>query len=318
MKTYRGFELGRWSREVGVGSPRRNSTPTDPGCDPGPAHAARHDWVPSAIAWVLWGRDRRGLGRCDAGPSGRVDVVWRLRRSPIVWAALVWVAGSARGCWRSSPSSRCFFVWAFGHPLAWSVIGCLFAVLPLAGLILAIGVGLRAAVIAGPGRIGVRFLGRWRVVDLGQVRVVRLADPSAHSEASVGSVSGGFGGACGSGGDRCPRPRWARRFGPRETPEEGVPGVGLSCSRTSTVGASSIGVDALDAGLAAVVREGLAPDAEIDPDAARALGRGSEPRSHREIPRRLQRNRTSPSGPNLASHGRRHATEPDAGARRRR
>jgi hypothetical protein len=38
-----------------------------------------------------------------------------------------------------------------------------------------------------------------------------------------------------------------------------------------------IGVDALDAGLAAMVREGLAPDAVIDADAARALGRGSDP-----------------------------------------
>ncbi len=42
-------------------------------------------------------------------------------------------------------------------------------------------------------------------------------------------------------------------------------------------GRVEIGIDALDAGLAAVVREGLAPDAEIEPEAARALGRAPEP-----------------------------------------
>jgi hypothetical protein len=42
-------------------------------------------------------------------------------------------------------------------------------------------------------------------------------------------------------------------------------------------GSVRIGIDALDAGLAEVVRDGLPPDANVDPDAARALGRGSEP-----------------------------------------
>jgi hypothetical protein len=42
-------------------------------------------------------------------------------------------------------------------------------------------------------------------------------------------------------------------------------------------GSVRIGIDALDAGLAEVVRDGLPPDADVDPDAARALGRGSEP-----------------------------------------
>ena len=47
-------------------------------------------------------------------------------------------------------------------------------------------------------------------------------------------------------------------------------------------GRVDIGVDALDGGLAAVVRAGLAPDADVDPGAARALdpmgelGRGTE------------------------------------------
>jgi hypothetical protein len=184
-----------------------------------------------------------------------------------------------------------FFVWAFGHALVWSVIGCLFAVLPLTGLILAVGVGLRAAVAAGPGRIAIRFLGRWRVVDLGQVRAVRLSDQGPFG--GFGDF-GGFGGLGGGGG--------GGRFG-------GFPALGgLGGSGPSSPGGPSgsgdggtggrslvledvhggrvqIGVDALDAGLAAVVREGLAPDAEVDPDAARALGSGSGEHTSRLAPR---------------------------------
>ena len=60
-----------------------------------------------------------------------------------------------------------FFVWAFGHPVAWSVIGCLFAPLPLAGLVLACRCGRPSGGGGGPGWVGVRLFGRWRVVDLG-------------------------------------------------------------------------------------------------------------------------------------------------------
>ena len=174
------------------------------------------------------------------------------------------------------------FVWAFGHPVAWSVIGCLFAVLPLVGLVLSVGVGLRAAVAAGPGRIAVRFLGRWRALDLGQVRVVRLADSrsipgfGAFGGAGGFGMAGGFGypGGLGGPGRRGP----GGPGGSRPSDGEGL-GTG---GRTLVFedghgGRVEIGVDALDAGLAAVVREGLAPDAEIDPDAARALGRASGP-----------------------------------------
>ena len=86
------------------------------------------------------------------GSSGRVDVVWRLRRSVVARAALFWVAKICTGMLAVVALFTLFFVWAFGHALLWSVIGCLFAVLPLTGLVLAVGVGLRAAVAAGPGR----------------------------------------------------------------------------------------------------------------------------------------------------------------------
>src|SRR5580692_1129014 len=113
-----------------------------------------------------------GSGSMTPGLSGRGETVWKLRRSPLVRAAIGWVAKVCVGMLAVVFVITLFFVWAFGHALAWSIIGCLFAALPLAGLVLALGIGLRAAVAAGPGRIAVRFFGRWRVVELGQVRDV--------------------------------------------------------------------------------------------------------------------------------------------------
>ena len=222
------------------------------------------------------------------GVSGRPDVVWRLRRAPLARAAIGWVARICVGMLAVVAVITLLFVWAFGHPLAWSVIGCLFAVLPLVGLVLSFGVGLRAAVAAGPGRIAVRFLGRWRVIDLGQVRVVRLADHRPFP--GFGGLGGvvGFGGAGGPGGPGGPG-AFGGIGGFRGPGQLGRPGgPGHTSSRSAGTGGRTlvfedahggrveIGVDALDAGLAAVVREGLAPDADIDPDAARALGRAPD------------------------------------------
>jgi len=188
-------------------------------------------------------------------------VVWRLRRSPLVRAALGWVAKICVGMLGIVAVVTLFFVWAFGHPVAWSVIGCLFAVVPLAGLVVTVGVGLRAAVVAGPGRIAVRFFGRWRVVDLGQVRAVRFAEGG-----SMGGF-GGFGGAGGFGGGRFGGPGGSGRGGgSRALVFEDVHG-----------GQVEIGVEALEAGLAEVVREGLGPDVVIDADVAGALGGSSFP-----------------------------------------
>jgi hypothetical protein len=179
-------------------------------------------------------------------------------------AAIGWVAKTCLVMLAIVAVFTLFFVWAFGHPLAWSVIGCLFAALPLAGLVLALGIGFRAAVAAGPGRLAVRFFGRWRVVDLGQVRAVRIGDHGPLG--GFGGFNGlsGFGGLGGFGGQ-----------GPKG------PGGGGAAGRTLVFedvhgGRVVIGVDALDAGLAAVVRDGLGPDTDIDADAAFALGRGPD------------------------------------------
>ncbi len=222
-------------------------------------------------------------GSVTPGAAGRrPDAVWRLRRSPLVRAALAWVAKICGAMLAVVFLITIFFVWAFGHPVAWSVIGCLFAALPLAGLVLAVGVGLRAAVVVGPGRIAVRFFGRWRVIDLGEVRAVRLGDQGPFGGAGRRGFggSGGFGGFGGPGGFS---------FGAFGVPGPGGPGGdgrghggGRGGARTIVFEdvhgeRVEIGLDALDAGLAATVREGLGPDVDIDPDAARALGRGSGP-----------------------------------------
>jgi hypothetical protein len=199
------------------------------------------------------------------GAYRRPDVVWRLRRSPLARAMIGWIAKICLAMLAVVAIFTLFFVWAFGHPLAWSVIGCLFAALPLAGLVVAVGIGLRAAVAAGPGRLAVRFFGRWRVVDLGQVRAVRLGDQGPLG--GFGGLGGSFGGFGGSGAFGA--------MGPRG------PGGGGAAARTLVFedvhgGRVVIGVDALDAGLAAVVRDGLGPDTDIDAGAALALGGGSD------------------------------------------
>ena len=209
------------------------------------------------------------------GARSRPDAVWRLRRSPLARAALLWVAKICVALLAVVFLITVFFVWAFGHPVAWSVIGCLFGALPLAGLVVTIGIGLRAAVAAGPGRIAIRFFGRWRVVDLGQVRAVRLGDQGPFGGMSGFATFGGpgrFGGPGGGG------------FG-----GGGFGGTGGMGGRTLVFEdvhgqRVQIGVDALEAGLGAVVREGLAPDVEIDADAARALGRGPGPDPGAEEP----------------------------------
>lgn len=133
-----------------------------------------------------------------------------------------------------------------GHPVAWSVIGFLFAAAPLAGLAGALAVALRAAMAAGPGWIGVRFVRRWRVIDLGQVRTVRFVDTAGFGR------FGGFG-----GGFAAPR-------------------VVLEDAGGATV---EIGLDALDAPIGDMLRHGFGPDTQIDPDAARALAPPEDPDS---------------------------------------
>ncbi len=216
-----------------------------------------------------------GSGSVTPGVGRRPDAVWRLRQSPFARAALFWIAKICAGLLAVVFLVTLFFVWAFGHPVAWSVIGCLFGALPLAGLVATIGVGLRAAVTAGPGRIAIRFIGRWRVVDLGQVRVVRLGDQGPFGGMGGFANFGGpgrFGGPGGFGG--------SGPFGPGG----GAGGAGGRTLVFEDVKGQrvEIGVDALEAGLGAVVREGLGPDVVIDVEAARALGTGSRPDNARD------------------------------------
>jgi hypothetical protein len=168
-----------------------------------------------------------------------------------------------------------FLVWAFGHPVAWSVIGFLFAAVPLTGLCLAVGVGLRAAVAAGPRWVGVRILGRWRVVDLGEVRVVRLAEDGPFRGFGFGAPGGlrpfggpgGLGGpGLGSGGPGGRGPASGDPAGPA-----GRGGGGVLVLEDEHGGRVDIGLDALGSGLAEVVRRGLGPDVDIDEAAARVL-----------------------------------------------
>jgi len=181
-----------------------------------------------------------------------------------------------------------FLVWVSGHAVAWSVVGFLFAAAPLAGLVLSLGVGLRAAIAAGPGWIGVRFLRHWRVVDLSAVRAVHMGfeDPFGGFGPFGRGRFGPFGlpGAGGAMGglprELGPGPGGPAAGGPDESgPAGGSPAGGNPAGsgralvlEDASGGRIELEPDALDSGLADVVRRGLNPNADVTPDAARALG----------------------------------------------
>jgi hypothetical protein len=189
-----------------------------------------------------------------------------------------------------------FFVWVFGHPVAWSVIGCLFAALPLAVLVSAAGVGARGAVGAGPRWVGIRVFRRWRGVELGDVRAVHLVGGPGDGRGGPlggfgvggfgggGFGAGGFGvGGLGGGGRGGGGHGGAGGFGAsgalRGFAGRGAPGASVvfedAYGRRVDIALDAL--DAFDGRLADVVRSGLPPDAVIDPEAARALGAGASP-----------------------------------------
>jgi hypothetical protein len=135
-----------------------------------------------------------------------------------------------------------FLVAVFGHALGLAVVGGLFALGPVLGLLVCLGVHWRAAVAAGPGWVGVRFLRRWRVLDLSDVRVVRVGTPRP--------FAGPFGVPSGE---------------PQLLLEDGS-GHQLE-----------IGAGALAPGIAETVIEGLGPQAAVDPQAAAMLERAEAP-----------------------------------------
>jgi len=172
------------------------------------------------------------------GVRRQAEVVWPLRRARLARLALRSVALACGAALAVVVLVTVFFVWAFGHALAWSIVGSLFGLLPLLGLALAVTVWLRAAVVAGPRWMGVRILRRWRVVDLDRVQAVRMSD----------GAFVGFG------------PLAGRGFSGRRVVFEDDRG-----------GRVDIDLDALGSGVADVVARGLGDDARVDPDAARAI-----------------------------------------------
>ena len=200
-------------------------------------------------------RVRDGSGRAQ---NRRADVTWRLRRSPVVGLLLRSIAKVCAGLVAVVVLITAALVALSGHAVVWSVIGALFVFFPLAGLLATVAVGLRAAVAAGPGWIGVRVVRRWRVLDLDQVRTVRLDDRGLGGFGTGFAGGFGFGGGGGFG---------AGRFTGRSVVLEDAFG-----------GRVDIGLDALDGGISEVLRHGLAPGVHIEPDAALALEPAPEDR----------------------------------------
>src|ERR1700722_16265060 len=108
----------------------------------------------------------RVRGSVGPGRAGRrrADVTWRLRRSPVVGLLLRSIAKVCAVLVAVVVLITAGLGALSGHPVAWSVIGALFVFFPLVGLLATIAVGLRGAVAAGPGWIGVRVVRRWRVL----------------------------------------------------------------------------------------------------------------------------------------------------------
>jgi hypothetical protein len=167
--------------------------------------------------------------------------LWPFRRSVAVRTALRIGALACLVALGLVVGFTALLVYALGHPLGLSIVGALFALGPLAGLAVCLGVRRRAAVAAGPGWVGVRFLRRWRVLDLSDVRAVRVSAPRPFA-------------------------------GPLGVPS-GEPQLLLEDAEGHHL---EIGAGALAPGIAETVIEGLGPEAAIDPDAAAMLERAED------------------------------------------
>ncbi len=264
-------------------------------------------------------------------------MVWRLRQADAPRAVLRWLV---RGCGAALAVVflvTVFLVWLVGHPVAMSILGCLFAAVPLAGLVLAVAVWLRAAVAAGPQWIAVRFVRRWRVVDLGRVRAVRLAGsgfPGAGPAAGPGSGGGsfrsgpgdpGFGFAPGAGAGGGFGPGSGAGFGGFGGFGSGLAvlgfgggfggggsGHGTGSSHTGAVTTGGAGriviedasgaqidliLDALGSGIADVVARGIGADTRVDPDAAAVLEATRSDNRADALPGGVTPSRTDDAGP---------------------
>ena len=176
--------------------------------------------------------------RLPATPSA----IWPFRRSMAVRTALrigalacLVALGTGGPVHRRCSSTPWATRWACRSSARCSPLG------PLVGLLVCLGVRRRAAVAAGPGWVGVRFLRRWRVLDLSDVRVVRVSAPRPFA-------------------------------GPLGVPS-GEPQLLLEDAEGHHL---EIGAGALAPGIAEAVIEGLGPEVAIDPDAAAMLERAED------------------------------------------
>ena len=185
------------------------------------------------------------MNRTVRGPGRPTEAIWAFRRAPLVRRVLRVVTAVLAATLAFVAVMTLLFIAAFGHPDVWVTVGLFFAVVPAVLLVLAVLVGLRAAVAAGPGWVGVRMVRRWRTVDLGDVRRVRVAARTALPGVAY-QRAGGFPGAAGLA----------------------APSLVFEDEAGHTI---DIGVDALGSGVGDVVRHGLGPDAVIDVDAQELL-----------------------------------------------
>ncbi len=111
------------------------------------------------------------------GSRPEPDVIYPVRRSWMVRRALGWVALVCVGIIAFCALVTALFVAAFGHPLAMSIIGFFFALVPITLLGSVVALQARGAVTAGRGGVGFRLFRRWRLFDVGSVRAVRVVGP---------------------------------------------------------------------------------------------------------------------------------------------
>jgi hypothetical protein len=175
--------------------------------------------------------------RLPAAPTA----LWPFRRSAAVRAALRVGVVACLVALTLVVLFTAFLVAVFGHPVGLWIVGALFALGPLAGLLVCLGVSRRAAVAAGPGWVGLRLLRHWRVLDLDSVRSVRVAAPRSFA-------------------------------GPLGVPS-GEPQLLLEDGSGHRL---EIGAGALAPGIAEAVIEGLGPEAAVDADAAALLQRADK------------------------------------------
>jgi hypothetical protein len=142
------------------------------------------------------------MSSVSGSPRPDPDAVYPVRRSWYVRRALGWVTWVCLGLIAFCALVTALFVSAFGHPLAMSIIGFFFALIPIVLLVSVTALRARGAVAAGQGSVGFRLFRRWRLVDVGSVKVARVHVPfGAGSEPGFDAATWGPVGWVGRDGD---------------------------------------------------------------------------------------------------------------------